>query len=234
MKSPAPFLGVLLTIFTMNAKANSSAEIGALVSTGNSESASVRTALDHSSETSAFRSAYAAVLSFQRSKSNGQSQTSSQRFAASAQSNYKLESQYSLFGRAAYVNDRFASYRQDASLVAGAGAWLIKAPASSFEIVSGPGFRYAQNDLGTESGLLWYAAGRYQRELGQNAFQQSLEVSQSLEGQNSTLLSRTSYVSAITGSLSLRVAFDVRHDSQPAPTRRSTSTETSVSVQLAF
>lgn len=212
----------------------STADFGAILNTGNSEAVSVRSAWSRTTENDEFRNAYQASLGYQKSRSGGDTKTTGQRVAASALTSYKLNSDYSVFGRAAYTNDRFASYRQEATLVAGAGAWIFKDTESSLELITGPGYRNAQAQYGTESGALWFASVAYKRSFGQNQFQQSLEFSRSLAGQNSTLLSRSAYVSTITGSLALRVALDIRNDSLPTPAKRATSTETGVSVQWTF
>lgn len=97
MKQPASLLGVLFAIFIMNVEANSTVEIGTMFSAGSPESASIRTAFDYAAETKTFLNAFAASLSCQESKANGQRQASGQKFYLSSQSNYKLESECSLF-----------------------------------------------------------------------------------------------------------------------------------------
>lgn len=210
------------------------AELGAMVNTGNSDSVSVRGALIGESESITFKHAYSAALGFAQSKSGGERSTTGQRLALVGQSNYKLDADYSLFGRAAYTNDRFASYRQEAAVAAGAGLTVFDDPTSKLDLVTGPGFKCEEGPLGSGSGALWFAAASYGRNFDANTFTQAFEVSQSLAHRNSTIVSRTAYRSFITGSMSLRVGFDLRNDSLPAMGKRSTSTETSVSVQTAF
>lgn len=218
-------------------------ELGLLYSSGNTKATSVRTNAELVHEIPYFRNRYQFQGLIRTSKvrdstdGSYESITSGQRVGLTAQSNYKFAaSNQSGFARGSYLNDRFGAFREQASLALGYANRVYDQTPNYFDLETGPGLGYQrrQNDE-TRGGLIWFAAANLEYKLREGTrFRQSLETVLSLDGDNSSVLSRTSLTAQLRGSLSMRLNFIVKYDSKPDDARFKTDTETSASVVYSF
>jgi putative salt-induced outer membrane protein YdiY len=105
-----------------------------------------------------------------------------------------------------------------------------------WDVETGPGFAHQETSDGDRStGIIWYAATNLDYQLNEhNSFRQSLEWSVSLDGKNSSWLSRSAFTSQVNGQLSMRLGFIVKYDSSPGAFRSKTDTETSATLVYSF
>lgn len=218
-------------------------ELGLVLSSGNTESTAVRANAELQHEMKDFRNKYLIQTLFQRNSQFDQntnsktSNTTGQRLNLVGQSNYKFHrSEFSIFGRGAYLNDRFGAFREQASIAAGAAMRIYEEGDSYWDIETGPGFAHQETADGDRStGIIWYAATNLDYQLNEhNSFRQSLEWSVSLDGKNSSWLSRSAFTSQVSGQLSMRLGFIVKYDSSPGEFRSKTDTETSATLVYSF
>ncbi len=218
-------------------------ELGLVLSSGNTESTAVRANAELQHEMKDFRNKYLIQTllqsnsQFDRETNDKTRYTTGQRLNLVGQSNYKFyRSEFSIFGRGAYLNDRFGAFREQASIAAGSAMRIYEEGENYWDIETGPGFAHQETSDGKQStGLIWYAATNLDYQLNQhNSFRQSLEWSVSLDGKNSSWQSRSAFTSQVNGRLSMRLGFIVKYDSNPGEFRSKTDTETSATLVYSF
>jgi putative salt-induced outer membrane protein YdiY len=218
-------------------------ELGLVLSSGNTESTAIRANAELLHEMKDFRNKYLIQTLFQRNSqfdrenNSKTSNTTGQRLNLVGQSNYKFHrSEFSIFGRGAYLNDRFGAFREQASIAAGSAMRIYEEGDNYWDIETGPGFAHQETSDGERStGIIWYAATNLDYQLNEhNSFRQSLEWSVSLDGKNSSWQSRSAFTSQVSGQLSMRLGFLVKYDSNPGEFRSKTDTETSATLVYSF
>ncbi len=218
-------------------------ELGLLLTSGNTDAFAIRANSELVHDLEYFRNKYQFHSLMQKNNvtnsGSGDKQrlTTANRYGFTGQSNYKLVTgRESVFGRAAYNYDRFAAFREQASLVAGYGNRMYEQQTSYLDLETGPGYAYQRSAAGNNnSGVVWFLAANMDYALfAGSSFRQILESAVSLSGENSTLLSRSSITAKIADKLSMRVNFVVRHNSRPQGKLRKTDTETSASLVYTF
>ncbi len=220
-----------------------SVELGFLLTSGNTDSFAIRANSELVHDLQYFRNKYQLHSLIQKSNvfnqhaNEKQRVTTANRYGFSGQSNYKLVTgRESIFGRSSYSYDRFAAFREQATLAAGYGNRVYEQQSSYVDLESGPGLAYQRSAAGTNSsGAIWFLAANLDYALFDSTrFRQTVEGALSLNGENSTLLSRSSITAKIIDKLSMRFNFVVRHNSRPEGKPRKTDTETSASLVYTF
>lgn len=220
---------------------NGDVEVGFLYTKGNTDSFSIRTNSELTHELEYFRNRYQLSSLIQKKKvtKNGQRDTvtSASRYGVTGQSNYKFVSgQESVFGRGAYLYDKFGAFHQQASLVAGYGNRVYEKFSDYLDLETGPGFAHQEKASGDRNtGLIWFLAMNLDYALYEGTkFRQTFEGNISLDGQNSVYLSRSSITARINGSLSMRFNFIAKYNSSPEDSLENMDTETSASLVYQF
>jgi putative salt-induced outer membrane protein len=218
-------------------------ELGFLLTSGNTDSFAIRANSELVHDLQRFRNRYQLQSLLQKnnvvdSVSGDKNQvTTASRYGFTGQSNYKLVSgNESVFGRGAFLHDKFGAFREQASLAVGYGNRLYEQLTDYIDLETGPGFAHQQTAAGEDrSGAIWFLAANINYALyDTSSFRQTLEGAVSLNGQNTTLLSRSSITATIADRLSMRLNFVVKYNSMPEGTLRSTDTETSASLVYTF
>jgi putative salt-induced outer membrane protein len=218
-------------------------EVGVVLSSGNTESTAVRINTELLHEMEDFRNKYLIQTLLQRNskfdedKNDRERYTTAQRLNLVAQTNYKFyRSEHSIFGRAAYLNDRFGAFHEQASFAGGYAKRLYEEAESYWDFETGPGFAHQETSDGERStGLIWFVATNLDYQLNENnSFRQALEWSVSLDGKNSSWQSRSALTSQVNGQLSMRLSFVVKYDSSPSDLRKKTDTETAATLVYGF
>ncbi|WP_333798203.1 DUF481 domain-containing protein [Rheinheimera sp.] len=218
-------------------------ELGLVLNSGNTESTAIRVNTELLHEMKDFRNKYLIQTLLQRNsqfddKTNTKTRyTTGQRINLVGQSNYKFyRSEHSIFGRAAYLNDRFGAFHEQASVAAGYAKRLYEQGDSYWDFETGPGFAHQETSDGQRStGIIWFVATNLDYAFSEtNSFRQALEWSVSLDGKNSSWQSRSVLTSQVSGQLSMRLSFVVKYDSSPGEFRQKTDTETSATLVYSF
>ena len=220
-----------------------SVELGFLLTSGNTDAFAIRANSELVHDLQVFRNKYQLQSLIQKNNiANSESGekhrvTTANRYGFAGQSNYKLVTgRESIFGRGSYSYDRFAAFREQATLVGGYGNRLYEQQTSYLDLETGPGFAHQETSDGDRStGIIWYAATNLDYQLNEhNSFRQSLEWSVSLDGKNSSWQSRSALTSQVNGQLSMRLSFVVKYDSSPGEFRKKTDTETAATLVYGF
>ena len=218
-------------------------ELGFLLTSGNTDSFAIRANSELVHELEYFRNRYQLQSLLQKNNvtdaSTGDKNqvTTASRYGFTGQSNYKIVTgRQTVFGRGAYLHDKFGAFTEQASLVVGYGNRLYEKQSDYFDLETGPGFGHQQSASGvTNTGPIWYFAANMDYQLYPNSkFRQALESTMSLNGENSTLLSRSSITAQIADKLSLRFNLVLKYNSRPEGSRERLDTETSASLVYTF
>ena len=202
--------------------------VGASVATGNSENQAASAALELKNTSGQWTHTFGLAGNY----GNDGDVTTAQRWEARGQTQYDFTKKAYWFGAARYEDDRFSTYDFQSSLSAGLGYKIIDTDKTKFWVQGGVGYRYAEEaftgdtvdgvifrgDLGLDHQLTasTKVVERFLVEAGSdNTFMQNdlgLEVS-------------------MTGTLALRVGFQVRYNTDVLPGTEKTDTLTTLGLQ---
>lgn len=218
-------------------------ELGLLLNTGNTDSNAFRINSELLHELEYFRNKYQVFGRIQRSKilnavtQHKDSVTTAKRFGITGQSNYKfLIGRQSLFGRGAYLYDMFGAFKVQSSLAVGYANRVYEMQTNYIDLETGPGFAHQRGSNGeTNTGLIWFLAFNMEQKVYEgSSFRQSFEGTVSLDGANSTFVSRSSLTAQLFDKLSMRFSFIARHNSRPQGDLKTMDTETAASLVYTF
>lgn len=217
-------------------------EFGLLVSGGNFSSTSLTSKINAKHNTERFASRYVANILYAKAKQDVQGDmetiTSAQRLFFSAQTDYKLSDPSNrLFVYAEYEDDRFSSFRYQASLAVGWSEQIWSTPSSELRYSIGPGYSVSKlkpEIQGVEQmGMIMRAAVEYEKKINSGAtFRQFFSTE--ADDEFSRSVSETSIAAKINGSLAMKVSVNMIHNSQPQQIDESLDTQTSVTLVYQF
>lgn len=217
---------------------NGEVELGVLVSTGNTEETNVDGNLLLEHETPDWRNSG----DFSSHYTEADDETTAEEYEAALETNYKYDEHQYWYLRGAWEDDRFSGYKFQSTVTTGYGNRVWRSSGRSFlDLSAGLGYRYneletvnAQGDDTDEEAIARLAA-RFDYALSETSlFRQKLSTEIGLDENNTESESETSLQSNILGSLDMKVAFLVEHESDPPAGAESTDTETSLSLVYSF
>lgn len=214
------------------------AELGVLITTGNTEETNINGRLGLKHEVEKWRN----TGDFRSSYSEAEDTTTAERYRAELETNYKFSEQQYWFVRAFHEEDRFSGYDFQSSLTTGYGNRVWQDGEKSFlDLSIGGGYRFNKLEEPGPDGsrdddeAIARAAGRYDQALSPNAlFRQTLSVEVGLDNEATTTESETSIRANIIDSVSMKIAYRIQHLSDPPGDAESTDTELSVALLYGF
>src|SRR5690554_5521310 len=214
------------------------AELGVLVTSGNSEETKVNGRLGLIHETGTWRNSG----DFSSKYTEADDETTAEEYRAALETDYKFDEQQYWFLRGSWENDRFSGYAFESTLTTGYGNRVWQAGERSFlDLSAGAGYRYnklkQENPDGrdVEEEAIARLAGQFDYALSDTAlFRQKLSTEIGLDDNNTISQSETALQSNIVGSLSMKAAFRVKHVSDAPVGSDKTDTETSLSLLYGF
>ncbi|AWL11121.1 hypothetical protein HMF8227_00625 [Saliniradius amylolyticus] len=227
-------------------------ELGVLLTTGNTETTSVKGKLNASHELENWSNDYVFEALYKQDEvliegtdDQYSSETSAQKIFLSGQGNYKLENpNHRLFAFGSYEDDRFSGFEYQATIAAGWAQQLWKSETSSFNYSVGPGYSFADkvdtvdadgNVIPGEdvSGMIVRGALDYKWKISDTAtFRQ--KFSTEVGSDNTKSKSETSVSAQINGSLAMKVSLLLNHNSDVDPGIENLDTETAVTLVYTF
>jgi len=167
-------------------------------------------------------------------RSSDSGNTTSERYTASAKSQYDFTQYNYVFGALDYEEDKFSGIQQRFSETAGYGRRLLDSDTFKLDTEIGGGARQTEFDevIGTrsENALIARAALEFRWQISEGT-----ELSQTLRsesgGTNTFAESATTLRSQITGQLYWKASFTLKHNTDVAPDREQTDRFTTVSLQ---
>tara|TARA_R110001583_G_scaffold2382_8_gene17329 strand:- start:602 stop:1342 length:741 start_codon:yes stop_codon:yes gene_type:complete len=212
------------------------AELGATLTTGNTETSSFKARLALKQELGHWENEYV----FEGLYKEDEDRVSAKRFLFGAQGNYQIDDVSYLFANTNYEIDPFTGYDFTSTTAAGYGYRLIDTNSMSLKAEAGPGYIYQQFDDQTaltedddhEASAVAHIVVDFQAKLSNSAkFKQKFvaDWGSKLDGRSETSLSAN-----IIGALAMKFAVIVRYNSKPLNEKKSTDTETNMTLLYGF
>ncbi|TLX45305.1 DUF481 domain-containing protein [Pseudoalteromonas phenolica] len=168
-----------------------------------------------------------------------------EKYSASAQGNYKLNEDHShLFVYGSYDSDYFGAYRNEAVLSIGYGLRLLNRSDMYLNAEIGPGIKrfeeqkkFDENGVRlptvTENEAIGVAKLDYNWQISDNArFTQLVAIEYG--DTNTKTVSESALLTKINGSLQMKFAYNITHNSDVSDDKENTDTETSLTLVYSF
>lgn len=219
---------------------NTSAELGAITTSGNTKGTSVTGKIDAKQEMVQWSNEYVLSAFFKEDEKtdadgNRFNEKSAERYFASAKAGYKLDTDHAkLFIFGSHTQDDFGAFTRYSLISAGYGDRLYQGDGISIDAEIGPGYytgKTASDE--TEQGALVRTAASLDWVISDSAtFRQLLSLEAS--SGNKRTQSETSVSARINGSMQMKAAFTVQHDSDVPLGKKNTDTQTSLTLVYSF
>ncbi|OHU90713.1 MULTISPECIES: DUF481 domain-containing protein [Pseudoalteromonas] len=228
-------------------------EVGAIITSGNTKTTTLKGALKAKHNLESWHNEYKVSGIYKEDEiENDQgervTERTNEKYSLSTQGNYKLQEDHShLFIYGSYVSDYFGAYRNETVVSVGYGQRLFSTDDMYLNAEVGPGikrFEHHQdstelddngNPLAGESESELIGVGKldFNWQISKNArFTQlvAIEYGES----NTKTTAESALMTKINGSLQMKVAYNVIHNSDVAPEKDNTDTETSLTLVYSF
>ncbi|WP_372872023.1 YdiY family protein [Shewanella sp.] len=212
------------------------AELGATLTTGNTDTSSLKGRLGLKHELGNWENQYTLEALYKEDTD----EVTAERYFAGAQGNYKFDDDDYLFVNANYEQDPFTGYDYKFTAAMGYGHHLIDTDKTTLSLEAGPGFQYKRLDdvqaalLGdtSESNVVAHGVMNFETEISESSKFKQLIVAD--YGDKLEARSESSLTANIIGSLAMKFAVVVRYNSDPLDGKKSTDTETNMTLLYAF
>jgi len=202
-------------------------ELGASLASGNSENESANAAL----EVKNTRDKWTHTLGLAGNYGSDGSVTTAERWEVRGQSDYAFTDRAYWFGAGRYEDDRFSAFEFQSSLSTGLGYKIIDTERTKFWVQAGPGYRFAEvRETGeSEDGVILRGDMGFAHQLTDTTKIVDRFLIES--GSDNTYVQNDLGLEVtISGSLGLRVGYQVRHNTDVRPAVEKTDTLTTVGL----
>ena len=199
------------------------AELGLVVTSGNSSTQNINSKLKLTTATEqwAHEAKFGALGSSNEDQPTGEDNTTAEKYFANYKADRKIDDHSYLYGIATWEDDRFSGFEYQATTGVGYGRKLIVEEDKTLAIEIGPGYRY--NAIDTTAAIAEEDEDEATLRIGEKydwRFSENAELNQylTIEGGEDNTISRfgLGLKSQLNGALSLRVGIDVKHTKNPA------------------
>lgn len=220
---------------------NTSAELGAISTSGNTVGTSVTGKIDAKQETPKWSNEYVLAGYFKDEEvtnDDGEKvrERSAQRYSVSAKAGYKLlhDEHGKLFALATHVDDRFGAYTRYSTIGIGYGTQTYQSDTHTLDVEIGPGyFRGVRSEGNVENGGTIRGAALLKWKISDSAqFSQNVIVERGTD--NTRSIAETAVRTKINSTMQMKAAFNVRNDSDVPADKKKTDTQTSVTLVYSF
>lgn len=218
-----------------------SAELGILLTTGNTESSSYLGKMKVEHELENWRNEY--KLDFLQKKSevenNGQKVTeeTDNRWTASAEGKYKFTDKRSAFIFGSYTDDEYGAYSTYATVSGGYSFRALARDNMHLDLNAGVGFVDAEKQGTSESddSELYRASAAYEWQINEmTKFVQNVSVEYAPGLDNTRTLTETGVSASFNSNMQMKFTYNTTTNSEVDPGFEKTDTETSVTLVVNF
>jgi putative salt-induced outer membrane protein len=219
---------------------STSAELGAIATSGNTVGTSVTGKIDAHQELSNWSNQYTVSGYFkedERTLEHGEriKERAAERYSLAAKAAFKLlEDGKKLFVLGSHVDDKFGAYTRFSTMAVGHSSRLYKSRGNSLDVEIGPGYFNGVRATGdTESGFTVRGAAALRWEVSPSAiFSQTVSVERGTSNMHSS--AETALSTKINGTMQMKAAFVTRNDTNVPPEKKNTDTQTSLTLVYSF
>jgi len=212
------------------------AELGATLTTGNTETTSIKGRLDMKHELDNWENQYLIEALYKEDTG----EVTGKRYFGRIQGNYKVSHLSYIFVTVNHEIDPFTGFRSTSTASSGYGHKFIDNGKTQLNIEVGPGYKYKRLDsesaaeAGYDTEDSWIAHGvmNFETKISKSSkFKQMFVVE---HGEDFEGRSETSITANIIGALAMKFAVIVRYNDSPLDDKESTDTETNMTLLYAF
>jgi putative salt-induced outer membrane protein len=209
---------------------SSQIELGAVVTTGNTEQENLKFAVEMSNDGIILK--HTGHIDGIRASENDV--VTAEKYYAFYQADYKLKDDHSVFGRVAWERDEFSGFDYQVDSTVGYSRLLIMSETLEWRGDAGVGVRHSEFATGArQSEFITRLATHFSWQVSETArFRQ--DVSVEMGDQSTITRSETSLRTNVVGNLAMKVAVNVKHQSDVPPGREKTDTESSITLVYSF
>jgi putative salt-induced outer membrane protein len=219
---------------------NTSAELGAIATSGNTVGASVTGKIDAKQELEDWSNEYVVSTYFKEDENRDEAghkvrERSAERYSISAKAAYKLlEEGEKLFVLGSHVGDRFGAYTSYSTFGVGHGSRWYTDEDKTVDVEIGPGYFSGRRAGGeVEKGFTIRGAAAVKWQLSDAAvFTQNLSVERGTSNVHS--LAESALRTKINSTMQMKAAFSIRNDTDVPADKKNTDTQTSVTLVYSF
>jgi len=217
-----------------------SAELGAISTSGNTNGTSVTGKIDARHETPRWSheflvSGYFKEDEFEDENGERQHVRSAERWATSAKASLKLlRDGRRAFILGSHVNDKFGAYIRYSTLAVGYGSRVLARQDKTLDVEVGPGYFAGERETGEdEDGLTVRGAAQFRWQVSPSAFfAQTVSVEKGTSNTHS--VAETSLSTKINGTMQMKAGFSIRSDTSVPDDKKNTDTQTSLTMVYSF
>lgn len=244
-----------LALFAAEEKKSLDAEVelGAILTSGNTETTSLKGKLDVTHDLKSWKNQYVIETLYKEDELENEdgekvSQTTAEKLFLSARGGYKLNTDHKeFFVVGQYEDNKFSGFEYQYSISIGYSDRLFTHDNSHLAFSIGPGYQVSQPvpvedtlgneiDQDEESNAIIYASLEYVYKFSDHAkFKQFIETNAAAEsGANTKTKSVTSVSANINSSLAMKASFTIDHNSEVAEGLDNADTQTALTVVYSF
>ena len=219
---------------------NTSAELGAITTTGNTTGTSITGKIDARQELEDWSNEYIFSGYFKEDETETDDGTkvrerSAERYSLSAKAAYKLMAEDSkLFVLGSHVDDKFGAYTRYTSMAVGHSSRWYKSRDKTVDVELGPGYFSGTRATGeSENGFTVRGAAALKWKMSPSAvFSQTVSVERGTSNVHS--LAESALSTKINGTMQMKAAFSARNDTSVPEDKKNTDTQTSLTLVYSF
>lgn len=209
------------------------AELGGTMTTGNTETSTVKAKVAAEHDIANWKNKYLAELLYSDDKGT----KTANKWKVGAKGNYVFNDISSLFVLGEYEVDDFSDYDSTTSAAFGYTRRLYQAKDTFLDADIGPGAKFFDlKDGGTETTATVHVGAQFETNLSEHSrFKQTLVSDIALDSEASTVSrSETSVSANVMDNLAMKFSYIVKHDNHPGEGKDNVDTETTVTLLYTF
>jgi len=219
---------------------HTSAELGAITTSGNTTGTTVTGKIDARQELEEWSNQYIATGFFKDDRykddqSVWHSKRSAERLSVSAKAAYKLvDDTEKLFVLGSHIDDKFGAFTRYTTLNVGHSNRWYESTNKTLDVELGPGYINRVRATGEEeSGLTVRGAANLRWKISPSAsFSQTLSLESGAGNLHS--VAETALSTKINGTMQMKAAFSIRNNTSVPADKKNTDTQTSVTLVYSF
>jgi len=202
------------------------AELGFVKTSGNSETETLNAKFDTSTSYSNWKHS----LHLETLNSTSNDVSSAEKYLAEGQSDYAISDRTYALGVVTWEKDRFSGFDYQASVALGLGYKIIQEADMELDFELAPGYRVSEFEAGyNEEDTILRAAENFSWKLSETSTLDQM-LSSEIGDSNTVTRFGISLTSQVAGALSMKVGYNIKHNSDVAAGADKTDRETSVTL----
>ncbi|WP_133405717.1 DUF481 domain-containing protein [Parashewanella tropica] len=215
-------------------------EFGGTLTTGNTKTSSIKGKVDLKHELGNWENEYILEGLYKKDESDGESKTTASRYQIGAQGNYRFDEDNYVFANGTYEDDRFRGFDFRISTAGGYGHKFFDEGGDLLKAEFGPGYVYTRPldkdtdtaDKKNNNNLVLHVNAEYQKKISESAtFSQKVTADW---GTRLDAVSESALSTKVIGALAMKFGVTIRYTSKPLDNKKSTDTETTLTLLYSF